>query len=89
MRNYMTSIARRLSLGVAFLTMGGFVLGCGGAVRSVTHISTWSGGAKEYLYIGYAENKDVSKVRRCLINDDNSLKCNEEDGLTALLNADD
>lgn len=60
--------------------------GCAPTIRSVTHMSTWKGGNGPYIYIGYAENSDVSKLKRCAVNADNTMTCAEEDDVNKLLN---
>ena len=72
---------------VLLCVLGFGSFGCA-TIRSVTHISTWKGEAGEYIYIGYAENNDTSKLRRCAVNPDNTLTCYEEDQANRLLNAD-
>ncbi len=62
--------------------------GCRPPIRTITHVSAWSGGQGDYLYIAYAENEDLSKIRRCIINEDNTMTCNEEQEVNALLNED-
>lgn len=78
-----------------FARIGGFVaafalaaasVGCAPPVRTVTHISAWSTDAGKYIYVAYAEDANVSRVKRCLIEEDNSLKCEDQDALNKLLN---
>lgn len=61
-------------------------VGCAPPVRTVTHISTWSTDAGKYLYVAYAEDNNVSRVKRCLIEADNSIKCEDQDAINKLLN---
>ncbi|MBI4955513.1 MAG: hypothetical protein HY908_26060 [Myxococcales bacterium] len=67
--------------------LGLLAVGCGQPLRTVTHLSVWKGPAGEYIYIGYAEDSDTSKLRRCAVNEDNTLACNEEEAANAVLNA--
>jgi hypothetical protein len=67
--------------------LGMLAAGCGAPIRSVTHISTWKGPEGPYIYIGYAEDNDTSKLRRCIVNADNTLTCNEEEAANAVLNS--
>lgn len=71
---------------VAGLTLAATAVGCAPPVRTVTHISTWSTEAGNYIYVAYAEDKNVSRVKRCLIEADNSIKCEDQESLNALLN---
>ncbi|HWV39476.1 MAG TPA: hypothetical protein VN033_13485 [Vulgatibacter sp.] len=75
-------------LGVTVLASG-----CTSTRRSITHVRTES----DKAYIAYAEwdqglgtwisgTNDRSKVKRCSINPDNSLSCEEAEELNALLN---
>ena len=68
------------------LFLGGLASGCSTTVRAVTHVSTWTGPGGDYLYIGYAENNDVSKVRKCNVNADNTVTCTEQEEVNKLLN---
>lgn len=61
-------------------------VGCAPPVRTVTHISTWSTDAGKYIYVAYAEDKMVSRVKRCLIAEDNSIQCEDQEALNKLLN---
>lgn len=62
---------------------------CGSTVRAVTHVSAWSTPKGDYLYVAYAENSDVSKIRKCNVNADNTITCTEQEEVNKLLNADD
>jgi hypothetical protein len=70
-------------LGVSLLSA------CGSTVRAVTHVSTWATPKGDYLYVAYAENSDVSKIRKCNVNADNTITCTEQEDANKLLNAED
>lgn len=61
-------------------------IGCAPPVRTVTHISGWSTDAGNYIYVAYAEDQNVSRVKRCLVEADNSIKCEDQDSINKLLN---
>ncbi len=81
---------RKAGIGLALVVFAGAAVlgGCRPPIRTITHVSAWSGDRSDYLYIAYAENDDVSKIRRCIINDDNTMTCHEEQEVNALLNED-
>ncbi|MCA9541965.1 MAG: hypothetical protein KC620_23875 [Myxococcales bacterium] len=71
----------------ALVLLGLLAAGCGAQpIRTVTHVSTWSGPGGDYLYLAYAESEFVSRVKRCLIKDDNSLDCADQEALNKQLN---
>ncbi len=71
---------------VAAFALAATAVGCAPPVRTVTHVSAWSTDAGKYIYVAYAEDQNVSRVKRCLIEADNSLKCEDQDALNKLLN---
>lgn len=73
---------------MASMVMASLAIGCGGQpVRTVTHISTWSmEDGNDYLYLAYAESEFVSRIKRCLVKEDNSLECTDQEALNKLLN---
>lgn len=77
----------RLMALMASLTMASLTAGCGQPVRTVTHISTWSmEDGNDYLYLAYAESEFVSRIKRCLVKEDNSIECTDQEALNKLLN---
>lgn len=68
-------------------------LGCASTRRSVTHVRV----EHDKAYVAYAEwedggltfitgSKDRSRVKRCAINPDNTLSCEEDADINAILN---
>ncbi len=68
-------------------------IGCSTTYRSVTHVRI----ENDKAYLAYAEweggpltaftgTKDRSRVKRCLINPDNSMKCEEDADINHVLN---
>ncbi len=79
----------RLIALTASLAMASLTTGCGQPVRTVTHISTWSmEDGNDYLYLAYAESEFVSRIKRCLVKEDNSIECTDQEALNKLLNKD-
>lgn len=78
----------RMSVVLSALAWAVFAVGCGAQpVRTVTHISSWSvedGG--DYLYVAYAESEFVSRIKRCLVLEDNTIRCEDQEALNKLLN---
>ena len=72
-----------LALGLA---LSGTAAGCTTTVRAVTHVGAYGPKDQPYLYIGYAENKDVSRVRKCTVKPDNAIDCQEQGEVNKLLN---
>lgn len=76
----------------ALLCVVMFATGCASTRRSVTHVRIES----DKAYIAYAEweqsflgaSNDRSRVKRCSINPDNSLACDEAEDINKLLNPD-
>lgn len=73
----------------------GLILGtaaCASTRRSVTHVRVES----DKAYVAYAEweegyfvgSNDRSRVKRCAINADNTMKCEEDADINAILNPD-
>jgi len=77
---------KRISAFVAAVALCSMTVGCMPPVRTVTHISGWATDTGDYIYVAYAEDANVSRVKRCLVQDDNSLKCEDQEALNALLN---
>lgn len=62
---------------------------CGSTVRAVTHVSAWTTPKGDYLYVAYAENSDVSRIRKCNVNPDDTITCTEQQEVEELFNAED
>jgi len=58
--------------------------------RTIKNISWWDNYAYVNYWVGKCSaatcTKGESKVKRCVINEDNSVTCTEEEALTPLLN---
>lgn len=61
-------------------------LACAAPIRSVTHISSWSGEAGDYFYLAYTENDLVSRIKLCRIHEDNAVSCVDQPEVDRLLN---
>lgn len=59
---------------------------CAAPMRSVTHISSWSGEAGDYFYLAYTENDLVSRIKLCRIQPDNAVSCVDQPEVDRLLN---
>lgn len=59
---------------------------CVTPMRSVTHISSWSGEAGDYFYLAYTENDLVSRIKLCRILPDNAVSCVDQPEVDHLLN---
>lgn len=82
------SVLGRLFVAGAAVGLAVLATGCGGQpVRTVTHISSWSGDeGADYLYVAYAESQFVSRIKRCLVLEDNAIKCEDQEALNKMLN---
>lgn len=78
----------RIGAAVSAFAVAVLATGCGAQpVRTVTHISTWSmEDGNAYLYLAYAESEYVSRIKRCLVLEDNSIQCDDQEALNKLLN---
>lgn len=62
------------------------IAACAPPLRSVTHISGWSGDNHDYLYIAYTEEGTTAFVKLCRVQPNNTLACVDQPEVDRLLN---